>query len=546
MKKILSTVVFMLVLFTISAQNVGINNNSIAPHASALVDISSSTKGLLLPRNTTTGIAAIVNPAKGLLVLDTTINQLMVNVGTPSFPNWQTIVFNSGWSLTGNNGTNPATHFVGTTDNQPLRFRVNNMPAGLIGTAEYGENQFLGMYAGGNNTSGTANTAYGSEALRFNTIGSTNIAIGSGALRSNISGLNNTAVGANSLNTNSIGESNTAVGSYTLRNNTSHSNTALGALSLFSNTTGTRNTAVGETSLYTNISGYDNTAVGVSALSNNTSYFNTALGSGSLNKNTIGHDNSAAGYFAMQENTLGSFNATFGAFALGKNVYGNFNTAIGYKALENSKGDYNTAVGAGALAININGTRNTVIGYNANNDLADASSNTIIGYGAHINASINSVAVGYNAYTNVSNLALLGNAGTTQVGGYANWSNFSDGRFKKEVKENVVGLDFVMKLRPVTYFMDVKGLNSFWGTSPYGADEKHMQAKEKNDIDAAIVKKESIRMTGFVAQEVAKVAKEVGYDFDGVIPPAHDKDHYRIAYAEFVVPLVKAVQNNRF
>lgn len=34
-------------------------------------------------------------------------------------------VVSSGWSLTGNAGTNPATNFLGTTDNQPMVFRVN-------------------------------------------------------------------------------------------------------------------------------------------------------------------------------------------------------------------------------------------------------------------------------------------------------------------------------------------------------------------------------------------------------------------------------------
>src|SRR6185503_10377486 len=32
----------------------------------------------------------------------------------------------SGWSLTGNAGTSPATNFVGTTDAQPLVLRANN------------------------------------------------------------------------------------------------------------------------------------------------------------------------------------------------------------------------------------------------------------------------------------------------------------------------------------------------------------------------------------------------------------------------------------
>lgn len=41
----------------------------------------------------------------------------------------------SGWSLIGNNGTIPAVNFVGTTDNQPLKFRVNNLPAGEINSS---------------------------------------------------------------------------------------------------------------------------------------------------------------------------------------------------------------------------------------------------------------------------------------------------------------------------------------------------------------------------------------------------------------------------
>lgn len=35
----------------------------------------------------------------------------------------------AGWQLQGNSGTDPLTHFLGTTDNQPLNFRVNNQRA---------------------------------------------------------------------------------------------------------------------------------------------------------------------------------------------------------------------------------------------------------------------------------------------------------------------------------------------------------------------------------------------------------------------------------
>jgi hypothetical protein len=54
--------------------------------------------------------------------------------------------------------------------------------------------------------------------------------------------------------------------------------------------------------------------------------------------------------------------------------------------------------------------------------------------------------------------------------------------------------------------------------------------------------KEQILYTGFVAQDVEKAAKELNYDFSGIDAAKNDKDLYGLRYAEFVVPLVKAVQ----
>ena len=45
-----------------------------------------------------------------------------------------------------------------------------------------------------------------------------------------------------------------------------------------------------------------------------------------------------------------------------------------------------------------------------------------------------------------------------------------------------------------------------------------------------------------MAQEVEQAAKELGYEFNGVDVPKNDKDFYGLRYAQFVVPLVKAVQ----
>jgi hypothetical protein len=53
---------------------------------------------------------------------------------------------------------------------------------------------------------------------------------------------------------------------------------------------------------------------------------------------------------------------------------------------------------------------------------------------------------------------------------------------------------------------------------------------------------ETIRYSGFIAQEVEAAARSVGYEFSGVDAPKNEKDLYGLRYAEFVVPLTKAVQ----
>jgi hypothetical protein len=47
---------------------------------------------------------------------------------------------------------------------------------------------------------------------------------------------------------------------------------------------------------------------------------------------------------------------------------------------------------------------------------------------------------------------------------------------------------------------------------------------------------------GFIAQEVEAAASSLNFDFHGVDKPKNDNSHYGLRYAEFVVPLVKAVQ----
>lgn len=52
-------------------------------------------------------------------------------------------------------------------------------------------------------------------------------------------------------------------------------------------------------------------------------------------------------------------------------------------------------------------------------------------------------------------------------------------------------------------------------------------------------------MTGFIAQEVEAAAKEAGYNFSGVTAPKNSTDLYGVSYSQFVVPLVKGMQEQQ-
>ena len=110
-------------------------------------------------------------------------------------------------------------------------------------------------------------------------------------------------------------------------------------------------------------------------------------------------------------------------------------------------------------------------------------------------------------------------------------------RFKTDVRtDEVKGLEFITALEPVTYNYDIDA-QAAWKEENYGEADTE-QWEGKYDI-------EQIRFSGFLAQDVEALANEIGYDFSGVDAPKNDKDVYGLRYAEFVVPLVKAVQEQQ-
>lgn len=382
---------------------------------------------------------------------------------------------------------------------------------------------------------GSYNNAFGLNALHYNTTGNDNSAFGGYALGSNTTGSNNTANGYQALYLNTTGSNNTASGVYALYSNTTgSSNTANGYGALYFNTTGSFNTASGWDVLSSNTTGISNTANGYQSLKRNTTgNYNTAIGYQVLFSSTTATQNTAIGYQTLYYNTTGSYNTASGFGALDRNTAGFSNTATGMNALYfNTTGSHNVASGNYSLANNTTGSRNTALGDSAGARYSYGNS-TFIGYQTTTTAALTNVTViGYQASATASNQVRVGNNAVTSIGGKVGWTTFSDGRFKKNVKEDVPGLAFITKLRPVTYNLDIEGMDKATGIS------KQTEAEQITSGIAAAKEKH----TGFLAQEVEKAANELNYEFGGVDKPKNDKDLYGLRYAEFVVPLVKAVQ----
>jgi trimeric autotransporter adhesin len=404
-----------------SAQSVAINTDGSTADATAILDVKSTGKGMLIPRMTTAQRTSIATPATGLLVFDTDTNAFWYYTGSA----WTRLeAAGKSWSTTGNSGTTSGTNFIGTTDDVPFTVKVNNVVAGYVASPD---NPII-----------LNNTIWGYQGLLANTTGKRNVAVGTQALMANTTGSNNTALGVQALG---------------------------------GNTTGNTNTAVGTQALSVSTTGYGNTALGYNSLINC---------------------------------TLGFYNAGIG-----------FGTLI-----QLTTGQFNAAVGTGALDRVTTGIDNTGLGSRANVTDGTLTNATAIGAGAQVNA---------------SNKVRIGNSAVTVIEGQVAYTTPSDGRYKYNIKEDVKGLDFIMQLRPVTYQFDVQRFDAAMGGN-------NMAHPVSNALQASYNEAAAIRRTGFIAQEVEQAAIKTGYNFSGINKPKTDKDHYSLSYESFVVPLVKAVQ----
>ncbi|MFC3812351.1 hypothetical protein [Lacihabitans lacunae] len=332
------------------AQNGSVGIGTVKPDNSAILDLSSSSKGLLIPRMSISDRDAILNPAIGLKIYQTD--------GTPGEYSFDGKKWNraltegeaksvtldvANWSKTGDAGTNPSSNFLGTTDGASLAFRVNNQRSGFI---DFGNgNTLFGYQAGIALTTAVNNLAMGNQALNSATSGSYNVALGGSAMRSTSTGQYNVAIGTQSLFSNTTGSGNVGLGGLALQNSTTATfNLAMGYNSMNLNTTGSYNTAVGGFSLGNNTTGDGNVVIGYESMkSATTGNRNVAIGDGALYNTISGSGNVAIGRNAGQ-NVLGSNNVLIGLRA-GYNETGSDKLYISNSDVTNPliKGDFSSS-----------------------------------------------------------------------------------------------------------------------------------------------------------------------------------------------------------
>lgn len=460
---------------------VGINFDGSQPHPSAMLDVKSTDKGLLVPRMTAAQRLSIPSPADGLIVFDKDSLSLAMyvsgswqvfrqNLTLPPSPNTGSRISdanNNTWVETDPGGLNADVVQIGVAGTDALVLRLN---------------------------------ANGRVVLELPDIVYKNTLIGDDAGEAMSEGLENTAVGHSALHTNDTGSR----------------NTALGVNALLSNTAGNRNIGIGNDAMRTNESGSGNVALGVAALFSNTTKNDlVAVGDSALYKNGQG---------AMTD-LHASANTAVGKRALLDNTTGNRNTAVGHRSLEtNMTGQGSTAVGANAGRSPLQSTNCTFIGFQA-----DASAPTLT----------NSMALGAGASVGINNKVRIGNGSVNLIEGQTAWSWPSDARFKFNVQENVPGLDFIARLRPVSYQFDSRKFEEF--SLFHLPENERRQRLDEQDFTAATQRIQS----GFLAQEVEQACRELGYTFSGLHTPENEHDNYSLAYASFIPSVVKAIQEQQ-
>ncbi len=332
MKKTILLTVLLAVLTSVTFSQVAINETGADPDPSAILDLSSSDKGFLVPRVSTVERNAIATTQSGLLVYDTDTesfwyyNNMLADwvemSGGGADSDWIVIGDNMYSTVSGNVGIGTdqpdhALEIVGNHWDDIVKISDGN----YYGNAIYFSNGAQWASIGGGSTgerndivieheSGEIGIGRPNPAAKLDVDGSIRMtdgnegvgkvmvsdAIGKGSWQTIPAG----AQEINDLSDGSFNGESLFLGLEAGINNSANFNTAVGKASLKENLNGGFNTALGNSSLISNESGNLNTVIGYSALSNNISGgSNTVIGAGA-GMYATGDSNIFIGYLAGQ------------------------------------------------------------------------------------------------------------------------------------------------------------------------------------------------------------------------------------------------------
>lgn len=453
MKKLVSVVAFLfLILPTIETKaQVGIGTTN----PSGALDITSTDNGLLIPR------VALTNTTTVLPVLTGTTSELVYNTATI-------------------NDVTPGFYYLSTTTGPWVRLATTAANSWLItgNTGIIDGTNYIGTAASTN-----VDVAFRRNNIAAGKIGATSTSFGVGALAAGAA-TNSTAIGNNALSV-STGSNNVAVGQNALQN---------------CNTTAQWNTGIGNSALkgINSNAAQSNTAIGFEAMTGIGNISNTtSIGYHALFQNTASN-NTAIGYNSLQGNTVSTGNTAVGAYSL-NNAGGSANTVLGFEA-----------------GFNAVGSNNVCIGYQSGKSASNATGNNVfIGYQTGSTTGSNNIAIGYNSQVDVaanSNQIRLGDQNILLATTKVSWTTSSDSRWKNNILNTELGLNFIKSLRPVSYF-------------------RKDDPKKKTEY-------------GFVAQEVETALVEAKDSNNGIVNK-DDNGMYGLRYNDFISISVKAIQEQQ-
>jgi len=151
------------------------------------------------------------------------------------------------------------------------------------------------------------------------------------------------------------------------------------------------------------------------------------------------------------------------------------------------------------------GTYNVVLGLA---DLQNATDYNSIVIGSSYSLSV-SPFTAYPVVGQGSNTVTIGNSLMTKISGQVAWTSTSDLRLKENIQSSALGLDFIRKLRPVTY---------------------------------NFITQPGVVQEGLIAQEVEAAAQSLGTTFHAVKVPTTPESYYSLTYSDFVMPLINATK----